>query len=415
MTEEEARRALTRGLSAGAAALLMWSLVGFGFAYGGLGLWMEEPGFAALRRVYTLGADPQPLWSLVGLSGFLLQGVEGSPEAATLWAHAALGVLCAALLLGVGMEGFSPRIAAAAGAWLGGFLLPLGIHWVWGNGWLSRLGLTLNLGHGVVDPAGVGVLFALAGGALLGLLLPGGRRVPQSESSFPPVHLPLLGGWACLWLGGGWLAWLRADPLAAARPALEGALLARNAALAAMGAAFGAGLYTAFVAREVDPLMLIRAVAVGWIAGMAAAPFTGPWQATGWGILVGLATPGIVYLLRREGMAVQSLALLYGVAGILGLLAVGVLADGRAGVGWNEVGKSAFMGHPGLGVVGVPGWGQPADPGQLTAQAVGALVLSLWGFLGTGGPAALLRWGWRRWTLRRGRLPASEETSESSG
>jgi hypothetical protein len=114
-------------------------------------------------------------------------------------------------------------------------------------------------------------------------------------------------------------------------------------------------------------------------------------------------------------MAVQSLALLYGAAGVLGVLAVGILADGRAGVGWNEVGKSAFMGHPGLGVVGVPGWGQPADPGQLTAQAVGALVLVLWGFLGMGGPAALLRWGWQRWARHRGPLPASGETSENRG
>jgi hypothetical protein len=106
MSEEEARRALVRGLSAGVAAWLMWALVGFGFAYGGLGLWVEEPGFAALRRVYTLGADPQPLWSLMGLSGFLFRGVEGSPQAATLWGHAALAVLSAALLLGIGHGGF---------------------------------------------------------------------------------------------------------------------------------------------------------------------------------------------------------------------------------------------------------------------------------------------------------------------
>jgi len=33
MSEEEARRALVRGLSAGVAAWLMWALVGFGFAY----------------------------------------------------------------------------------------------------------------------------------------------------------------------------------------------------------------------------------------------------------------------------------------------------------------------------------------------------------------------------------------------
>lgn len=418
MSEEEARRALTRGLAAGVAALTMWGLVGFGFAFGGIGLWVEGPEFQALRRVYTLGADPQPLWSLIGLSGFFFHPVEGAPAA--LWLHYAPAVLTAAILLGFGLEGWPPTAAALAGAGLGGLVLPLGMHWIWGNGWLSRLGLTLNLGHGVVDPAGTGVLFALSGGALLGLLLPWSPRQPSPERVFPPVHLPLMGAWGSLLFGAGWTIWLTTDPLAAARPALDSALLARNGWLGVLGASLGAGLYTGLVAREVDLLMVLRAVAVGWISGMSAAPFTGPWQAWGWGILIGLGTPALVYGLRRWGVTPQSLALLYGIAGVLGLLGVGFLADGRAGVGWNEVGREAFMGLPDLGVVGVPGWGRPADPGQLTAQGSGAILLSLWGFVAMGGPAAMIRWGWTEWRRRREKpvvspesLPLSSQNLES--
>lgn len=410
MSEEEARRALTRGLAAGIGALTLWGLTGFGFAFGGIGLWVEGPEFQALRRVYTLGADPQPLWSLIGLSGFFFHSSDGAPAIAALWLHHAPAVLTAAVLLGVGLEGWPPAAAALPGAGLGGLVLPLGMHWVWGNGWLSRLGLTLNLGHGVVDPAGAGIVFALSGGALLGLLLPWSPRQPSPERVLPPVHLPLLGAWGSLLLGIGWLIWLTTDPLAGSRPALDSIQWARNAWLGTLGAALGAGLYTGLVAREVDLLMVLRAIAAGWIAGMSAAPFTGPWQAWGWGVLIGLGTPVLVYGLRRWGVTPQSLALLYGIAGILGLLGVGLFADGRAGVGWNEVGREAFMGVPNLGVVGVPGWGQPADPGQLTAQAVGAIVFSLWGFLAMGGPAALIRWGWIRWQ-RRWEKPAGSPES----
>lgn len=411
MSEAEARRALTRGLAAGVTALTAWGMVGFGFAFGGIGLWVDEPAFQTLRRVYTLGADPQPLWSLVGLSGFLFHPLDRAPAVAALALHHTPAVLAAAVLLGMGLEGFPPAVAALAGAWLGAVVGPLGGHWVWGNGWLSRLGLTLNLGHGVVDPAGSGVLFALTGGALLGILLPWGRREPSPERELPPVHLPLLGAWGSLLWGIGWAAWLATDPLAGSRPPVDSVQLAYHAWLAVLGAALGAGLYTGLVAGAVDPLMIMRAMGVGWIAGMSAAPFTGPWQAWGWGLGMGLATPAMAYALRRWGFTAQSLALLYGLAGVLGLLAVGILADGRAGAGWNGVGKQAFMGISGLGIVGVPGWGAPADPGQLTAQIVGALVLSLWGLLAMGGPAALARWGWEHWRRPESRAGSPEASS----
>lgn len=407
MSEAEARQAMTRGLAAGIAAWTLWGIVGFGFAFGGIGLWVEDPGLQALRRVYTFGADPQPLWSLIGLSGFFFHGLD-VPAISILWLHYTPAVLTAAVLLGFGLEGWPPAAAALAGAGLGGLALPLAMHWVWGNGWLSRLGLTLNLGHGVVDPAGAGVLFALTGGALLGLLLPGSPRAPQPERTLPPVHLPMLGVWGGWLLGVGWTAWMMGDPLAGARPALAPSALVRNAWLGVFGAALGAGLYTGLVAREIDLLMIVRAMGVGWIAGVSAAPFTGPWWIWGWGVLIGLATPALVYALRRWGVTPQSLALLYGIAGILGMLGVGFLADGRAGIGWNDVGRETFMGVPGLGVVGIPGWGRPADPGQWTAQAVGALVLGLWGFGALGGPAALIRWGWIRWQRRQGKPKAPE-------
>jgi Amt family ammonium transporter len=59
--------------------------------------------------------------------------------------------------------------------------------------------------------------------------------------------------------------------------------------------------------------------------------------------------------------------------GVLGVLAVGIFADGRLGQGWNGVGREIYLGVAGQGVTGffpAPGFA-PDWPGQINAQAVG--------------------------------------------
>jgi Amt family ammonium transporter len=87
----------------------------------------------------------------------------------------------------------------------------------------------------------------------------------------------------------------------------------------------------------------------------------------------------------------------HGLAGGIGLLAVGIFADGRSGVGWNRVGTDAYLGVVGQGVTGLlaaPGF-QPDWPGQMQAQLVGLAALALLGFFGawifTGPLASLIR------------------------
>jgi ammonia channel protein AmtB len=62
----------------------------------------------------------------------------------------------------------------------------------------------------------------------------------------------------------------------------------------------------------------------------------------------------------------------YGVPGLLGALAVGLLADGRWGAGWNHVGAKEYLLVAGQGVTGLlAASGYTSDPGQLTAQLAG--------------------------------------------
>jgi hypothetical protein len=67
---------------------------------------------------------------------------------------------------------------------------------------------------------------------------------------------------------------------------------------------------------------------------------------------------------------------------IVGLLAVGIFADGTVGQGWQMTGIDSYLGVSGQGVSGLfTGSGFQMDfPGQLQAQVIGILSLALWGF-----------------------------------
>jgi Amt family ammonium transporter len=65
----------------------------------------------------------------------------------------------------------------------------------------------------------------------------------------------------------------------------------------------------------------------------------------------------------------------HGVNGLWGVLCVGLFADGTYGAGWNNVGWKTFQGVEGRGVIGLFYGG---GAGQLTAQAIEAIVCIAW-------------------------------------
>jgi Amt family ammonium transporter len=139
------------------------------------------------------------------------------------------------------------------------------------------------------------------------------------------------------------------------------------------------------VAAGADALQGARGTAAGWVAGLAAAPFLSPVAA----LVVG-ATAGLLMLLA--GWLVESRLRLqdrggvlttFGLPALVGLLAVGVFADGTAGAGYNGVGLGQYLGAAGQGVTGLlPASGLGSDwPGQFIAQAAGTAVIFLLSFL----------------------------------
>jgi ammonia channel protein AmtB len=106
----------------------------------------------------------------------------------------------------------------------------------------------------------------------------------------------------------------------------------------------------------------------------------------------------------------------------VGLLAVGIFADGTVGQGWQMTGLESYLGVTGQGVSGLfteSGF-QPDFPTQLQAQVIGILSLILWGF-STGmlicAPLGLLLHGLLRSTHASAAMPtggmlASEEEGD---
>jgi Amt family ammonium transporter len=120
------------------------------------------------------------------------------------------------------------------------------------------------------------------------------------------------------------------------------------------------------------------------VAIAAGAPFVASWAALALGAAIGLITVLVVFAVDHLLRWDDSTAALtvHGLAGGLGILAVGIFADGRAGAGWNGVGVDAYLGVAAQGVTGLlaaPGF-QPDWPGQMQAQLVGLAALALLGF-----------------------------------
>jgi Amt family ammonium transporter len=202
----------------------------------------------------------------------------------------------------------------------------------------------------------------------------------------PTVHLPMLAVLGCLLIPSGTIGWMWANPL---QTSLVNPLgLLRGSVNVMLFAAAGSVIpliYTWFVTGRSDAVMTARGIAAGVVAGLAAGPFVQPAIAIIIGLLAGAAVPFITFVidttLRLDD--VTGAVSVSGLPAMVGLLLLGLFADGAVGQGWQMTGVEGYLGVVGQGVSGLftASAFQPDFPGQLQAQIIGILVLALWGFL----------------------------------
>lgn len=381
-TEKEAKDTALMGLLAIPLAVVAYALVGFGLQFGGLGVVSDLPGAENLVREWSpLDVAWGPGWGVIGLAGFgVLRGNFGRDLVSLFLFQAALVATATAIpLLSLAKRLKFPLLLLISFC-TGGILYPLFCNWVWGGGWLSQLGRNTGLGHGFIDFAGSATVYLLGAGVALAGILVFGTRLKRRRRPVapPPVHLPLLALLGTFLLLIGWLGVALGNPLL--DETLPFAQVALNLMLSASGGLLVAATYSWFTTGAPDALISLRGGVAGLVAASASFPFVPPWASLLIGAIAGFLLPLTVYLMEVRLRLDDPTAVvgMHAVPGVWGLLALGLFADGRGGVGWNGVGIGKYLGVSGQGVSGylvVSGF-QP-DPTQLYAQLVGlgALVL----------------------------------------
>lgn len=388
---ERAWDAAIGGLAAmGLTGFAYWA-VGFGLHFGGVGLVHTLPDLQSLVWEWSpIASEWGSEWGMAGLTGWFLSGTDLSPLAYALFlAHLPWAMTAAALPI-VALRGRAPALITLLLALLiGGIIYPLAGNWVQGGGWLSALGRNVALGHGFIDFAGAGTVHLLAGAFALATLIvwrPRRTQPTNSQTQLPPVQLPLLATLGGMLILAGALGWYWSNPLQVVTLSELGLMRGSvNLILCASGAALAPILYSWFVTGRTDPMLGARGLAAGAVTSMALAPFISTGVAFLCGFFVGATVPFVMFIADRtfrldDATGVLHISLL---PSILGLLMVGIFADGVTGQGWQATGVGTYLGVADQGVSGLFVANQFAIdfPGQLQAQVLGVLVLSMWGFM----------------------------------
>ncbi len=252
------------------------------------------------------------------------------------------------------------------GFFCGSIYYPVIAAWTWGGGWLAKTWSTMSLGAGYVDFAGSGVVHMVGGvAALTGALALGPRlgkfNADGSSNTIAGHHIPMamLGTFILLF---GWFGFNAASTFAATD--VQFATAATNTAIAGAFGAVAAMLYITRKTGKPDPGMMANGMLAGLVAITAPCAFVSPWAAAVIGVVAALIVIEAVYFFERRGIDDPVGAIsVHGVGGLLGILSVGIFANGSYGAGWN-----------GSSVEGVKGL-LYGDAGQLGAQALGGVTI----------------------------------------
>ncbi len=403
-------------------AALAYFAAGFALHFGGIAQVTPTPDLQGLYwEWYPLGQavelDVAQRWGVLALQGWALSGPAATPGAIQLFAeHVSLVGLAAMLPTAALLQRGRGKPALLMALLTGAVLYPLAGNWVWGGGWLAHAGISLELGHGLVDFGGAGVIFLTGSlSALVAMLIfikpvspeekvaePEEVVVPLTDNTrltvyetptdpaieeeiippapMPSAHLPILGLLGAGFSLMGWLG-LATGSHAPTAVNFSPAQAAVGGVLAALSAMLAAALYSALTTRRIDPLMSSRGLTAGLIVAIAGAPFIPPWILALTGLVMGLLLPLFIYLLDQKTSLADDLGLVatYGLSAVISLILVGFFASGEAGQGWNGVGTTLYQSISQQGVSGlvVAAGYQPDWPGQIQAQLLGIAALSI--------------------------------------
>jgi Amt family ammonium transporter len=277
---------------------LAWVAVGYSMAFGDPGAW-----WGGLGKAFLAGIDAKT--------------VKGSiPESLFCMYQMTFAIITPALVVGAYAERvkFSGMLVFSV-LWLLVVYVPLA-HWVWGDGWLQKMGL--------MDFAGGTVVHANAGMAALVCALALGRRRGFPDTAMPPHNMTMVVTGACL-LWVGWFGFNAGSALAADGSAAM-AMLVTHIAAATASLVWMVCEWVRFGKPSV------LGIVTGMVAGLGTitpgSGFVGPMGAIAIGLLAGLVCFFATNYMKRALGVDDSLDVfpVHGVGGILGTTLTGVFA-----------------------------------------------------------------------------------------
>jgi ammonium transporter, Amt family len=291
---------------------VVWALVGYSLAF--------APGNALigdLSRVFLRNVGLEPQGSI--------------PHVLFMAFQATFAIITAALISGAIVERmrFGAYMLFIA-LWAAFVYAPIA-HWVWGGGWLAKLG--------ALDFAGGTVVHVNAGVAALVAALVLGPRKDFARQAFLPHNVPFtLLGAGLLWFG--WFGFnagsaLAANPLAG--------LAFVTTFLAPMGTLVVWTLLDLTRNQKVTAVGGATAIVVGLVAITPAAGFISPMSALALGCIA--AVPSYYALLWRVRTRLDDsldVVAAHGVGGTVGALLTGVFAEKA----WNTTADGLLFGNP---------------------------------------------------------------------
>ena len=268
----------------------------------------------------------------LGLSGVGMEPLEGStiPHLAFMIFQCMFAVITPALITGAFAERmkFSSFLVFVV-VWVTLVYAPM-CHWVWGGGWMAKIG--------ALDFAGGAVVHMSSGASALAAVLVIGKRRGYGTEAFIPHNLPMtILGAGLLWFG--WFGFNAGSALAANGLAAS-AFVATH--IAAAAAAVSWLMVEWYHRGEPTTLGAASGAVAGLVAITPAAGFVGPMAA----LAIGLAAGGICYggILLKSRLGYDDaldVVGIHGVGGAFGALATGLLA--RPDI--NEA-AGLFFGNP---------------------------------------------------------------------
>jgi Amt family ammonium transporter len=361
-------------------AFLAYYAVGFAFQWGGVAINAAPAAIGGTPTLnqYLLGSGQ---WGFLGGKGFFLSGPAYDASANTLMLFEVVFMETAGyIIVGAICERITFWAFLLCELFVGAIVYPIFGCWVWGGGWMSQLGATMNLGHGYVDFAGSTVVHAVGGFCAMALAMILGPRLgkygPDGKPRAFPAHNIVFVVTGTFILLFGWMGFNPGSTLAATD--LRISVIAVNTNLAAVAGSATAMLLWYLMFGKPDITMACNGMLAGLVAITAPCAFVSANSAVVIGILAGIVVClGVLFNERVLKVDDPCGAIsVHGYCGWLGAVCVGIFADGAYGAGWNGVGATTYLGQDGLGVTGL----LHGDTSQFLCQLMGATLCAVWAF-----------------------------------